>query len=122
MGFAPREVGWTREKLNLLGTSENQLRSGPVVWRLAATCFDGTNVHFTFGIPRGNDGATGAQGPPGEVTQSDLNNAVQNTLAQTSSNSNAVSTLSQSADAGYSPTQMQDVLSKIDELINALRR
>ena len=27
--------------------------------------FDGTNVHLTFGIPQG---ATGEQGPPGEVT------------------------------------------------------
>ena len=84
--------------------------------------FDGSNVHFTFDIPQGQDGATGAQGPPGEVTQTDLNNAVQNTLSQSSNNSNAVSTLSQSADASYSATQMQDVLNKLDELINALRR
>ena len=56
--------------------------------------FDGSNVHFTFSIPQGADGATGAQGPPGEVTQTDLNNAVQNTLSQSSNNSNAVSTLS----------------------------
>ena len=56
------------------------------------------------------------------MTQTDLNNAVQNTLSQSSNNSNAVSTLSQSADASYSATQMQDVLNKLDELINALRR
>jgi hypothetical protein len=55
--------------------------------------FDGTNVRFTFGIPRGNEGPTGATGLPGEVSQVDLNNALQNTLAQTSNNSNSVSTL-----------------------------
>lgn len=84
--------------------------------------FDGTNVHFTFGIPQGNDGATGAQGPPGEVSQTDLNNGLLNNLSQCSSNSNGVSTLSQGADGSYNPSQMQDVLNKLDELINALRR
>ena len=55
--------------------------------------FDGSNVRFTFGIPRGSDGATGATGQNGEVTQVDLSNALQNTLAQTSNNSNGVGTL-----------------------------
>ena len=34
--------------------------------------FDGTNVHFIFGIPRGyngTDGADGGDGAPGEVSQ-----------------------------------------------------
>ena len=55
--------------------------------------FDGTNVRFAFGIPRGNDGATGPAGQNGEVTQVDLANAQFNTLSQTSSNTNAVPTL-----------------------------
>lgn len=84
--------------------------------------FDGTNVRFTFDIPRGNDGATGAQGPPGEVTQTDLNTAVQNTLDQSSANSNAVATLGQGADAAYNQGQVQSLLDKVDELIGALRR
>lgn len=84
--------------------------------------FDGTNVHFTFDIPQGQDGATGAQGPPGEVTQSDLNNATLNTLSQTSNNSNAVSTLGQAADSTYNQPQIQALIDKVDELINALRR
>lgn len=84
--------------------------------------FDGTNVHFTFGIPQGSDGATGAQGPPGEVSQTDLNNGLLNNLSQCSNNSNGVSTLGQGADGSYNPSQMQDVLNKLDELINALRR
>jgi hypothetical protein len=45
-----------------------------------------------------------------------------NGISSTSSNSNAVGTLSQGADPNYNQTQMQEVLNKIDELINALRR
>ncbi|MBL9178157.1 MAG: hypothetical protein JNM65_08845 [Verrucomicrobiaceae bacterium] len=52
------------------------------------------------------------------ATGSDLASAI----AGTSSNSNAVGTLGQGADATYNQTQMQQVLDKIDELINALRR
>ncbi len=37
-------------------------------------------------------------------------------------NSNGVSTLGQGADGSYNLSQMQDVLNKLDELINALRR
>ncbi|MEQ1851093.1 MAG: hypothetical protein ABMA01_05805 [Chthoniobacteraceae bacterium] len=40
----------------------------------------------------------------------------------TSNNSNGVGTLGQSADAGYNQSQMQTLLDKVDELINALRR
>jgi hypothetical protein len=81
--------------------------------------FDGSNVRFTFGIPRGSDGATGQ---PGEVSQTDLNNGLLNTLSQCSANSNGVGTLGQSADGSYNPSQMQDLINKMDELINALRR
>lgn len=77
--------------------------------------FDGSNVRFTFGIPRGSDGATG---PSGEVSQAQLDTAI----SGTSANTNGVSTLGQIADGSYNPTQMQDVLNKMDELINALRR
>ena len=83
--------------------------------------FDGTNVRFTFGIPRGSDGmngSDGAQGPPGEVSQAQLTNAI----SGTSANTNAVGTLNKNAVGSYNQQQMQDVLSKIDELINALRR
>lgn len=55
--------------------------------------FDGTNVRFTFGIPQGAMGATGDTGQNGEVTQVDLNNALQGTLAQTSNVTNNVNTL-----------------------------
>ena len=56
------------------------------------------------------------------ATINDLNNAIANALAQTSNNSNGVTTLGQGADGSYNQSQMQDVLNKLDELINALRR
>ena len=56
------------------------------------------------------------------ATINDLNNAIANALAQTSNNSNGVGTLSQGADGSYNQSQMQQVLDKLDELINALRR
>jgi len=85
--------------------------------------FDGTNVRFTFGIPRGADGATGDTGQNGEVTQVDLNNALQGTLSQTSNNSNGVNTL----DNPFTndPPMMADLelmRQAYNELVLALRR
>ncbi|MCB1212196.1 MAG: hypothetical protein KDK97_22930, partial [Verrucomicrobiales bacterium] len=51
------------------------------------TWFDGTDVHFTFELPQGDPGE---QGPAGEVSQGDLENAIN---YQTSNNTNAVSTI-----------------------------
>ena len=56
------------------------------------------------------------------TTINDLNNAIANALAQTSNNSNGVSTMGQSADGSYQQWQMQMLFDKLDELINALRR
>ena len=84
--------------------------------------FDGTNVRFTFGIPQGAMGATGDSGQNGEVTQVDLNNALQSTLAQTSGNSNSVSTLGLAVSDPPSQGELQAVADKLDELITALRR
>ena len=83
--------------------------------------FDGSNVRFTFAIPRGNDGSNGSdgsQGPPGEISQAQLDSAI----SGTSANTNGVSTLGQSADGSYNQQQIQDLMNKMDELINALRR
>jgi hypothetical protein len=85
------------------------------------TSFDGSNVRFTFGIPRGQDGSNGsdgAQGPPREVSLAELNSAISGSSAHT----NAVSTLGLGADANYNPQQMQDLMNKVDELIMAMRR
>lgn len=64
------------------------------------------------------------------VTQAALNTAMNSaissavaaTLPSTSSNSNGVAILGQSAQGSYDQGQMQQVLDKIDELINTLRR
>ncbi len=52
------------------------------------------------------------------ATQSELGAAI----AGTSSNTNGVAILAQSADGSYNQQQMQDALNKIDEFINAARR
>jgi hypothetical protein len=71
--------------------------------------------------PAGTEGPPGPQGPqgqPGEVSQTDLNNGLLNTLAQTSANTNAVSTL----DSSYSDPETEELRNKVNELINAMRR
>lgn len=73
-------------------------------------------LHLTFGIPEGQSG------PPSEVTQEDLDNAIIGALSQTSNNSNGVAMLSESADTSYNQPQIQNLMNKVDELINALRR
>lgn len=77
--------------------------------------FDGTHVHFTYGIPRG---AEGVQGPPGEVTTSQLTSAI----ATTALNPSSVSALSLFADPSYNQTQMQQMADKLDELLAVLKR
>jgi hypothetical protein len=84
--------------------------------------FDGTNVHFTFSIPRGNDGSQGAQGEPGEVTNTDLHNAVLHVTSGSSANTNAVSTLAITVSDPPTQAEVQSLVSKMDELITALRR
>lgn len=52
------------------------------------------------------------------ATSIDLTNAVQGTSA----NSNGVGSIAMNADVNYDPNQLQAVINKLDELINALRR
>jgi len=83
--------------------------------------FDGTNVHFVFGIPRGSDGSQGndgAQGPPGEVTLDQLANVINGSSA----NSNSVGTLGLGVNDPPTGAELQQVVNKLDELILALRR
>lgn len=99
------------------------LNPGDPAW--VSSYYDNSLVHFSFGIPRGQDGTNGSdgsQGPPGEVTMSELNTTYNNLIANSSANSNNVAMLNINADTDYSQTQMQEVINKLDELINALRR
>ena len=91
-----------------------------------STSFDGTNVHFQFGIPRGATGGDGPpgsqgpqgndgpQGPPGEVTTAALATAI----AGTSGNSNAVATL----DTPFADPDAEALRQKVNELLLAMRR
>ena len=99
----------------------------------------GSTLHFTFDVPAGQPGADGAEGPPGsaggdgmqgpqgeagpegapgEVTLQQLNDAI----ANTSANSDGVSTLDLFPSDPPTQAEMQDVVNKINELIVALRR
>ena len=77
--------------------------------------FDGTDVHFSFDIPQGEPGE---QGPAGEVSQGDLETA----LGSSSSNSNDVSFLNFSVNDPPTQQDVQMVVDKVDELLQALRR
>lgn len=70
--------------------------------------FDGTNVHFDFGLPQG------LPGQDGEVLASQL--AAE--IMTTSSNTNAVVTL----DSPFGDPDMEALRQKMNELILALRR
>ena len=76
--------------------------------------FDGTNVHFVFGIPTGDTGGQGIQGIPGEVT----NAALATAISGTSSNTNAVATL----DTPFADPDAESLRAKVNEFILAARR
>ena len=99
---------------NALVDAVNTLNPGDAA--TVTVTFDGTNVHFTIAIPRGNNGPAGATGPqggdgpqgpqgpqgiPGEVTAQQLADAITAALAtaastaaaNSSANTNAVPTL-----------------------------
>ena len=78
------------------------------------TSFDGSNVRFTFGIPRGSDGIQGPQGPVGEVS----NAALATAIAGTSTNSNAVPTL----DTPFADPDAESLRQAFNALVLALRR
>ena len=79
--------------------------------------FDGSNVRFTFAIPRGNDGSNGSdgsQGPPGEISQAQLDTAI----SGTSNNTNGVGTL----DSPFADPDMEALRQKLNEMILNGRR
>lgn len=69
---------------------------------------DGSNVRFTFSIPRGADGT------PGEVTTAALDTAI----AGTSANTNAVTTL----DTAFADPDAEALRQKVNELVLNGRR
>jgi hypothetical protein len=85
---------------------------------------DGTTYGpFTIASgPPGNDGPPGPQGPMGEATMGDITNAVNNAVAGTSNNSNAVTILDMTVSDPPTQTEVQNIASRLDELILALRR
>lgn len=88
------------------------------------TSFDGATIHFTFGIPRGfdgmpgpqgipgNDGGQGPEGPQGPPGPQDLSGAV---------NPNIIN-LDLTASDPPTQSELQRVIDKLNELMNALRR
>jgi len=93
----------------------NTLPSGSMA--TASALQIGSVVHFDFGIP---------QGPPGEVTLSQLATELAtlstSLLAQTSNNSNVVAELNLTVSNPPTQAEVQAVANKLDELIAALRR
>ncbi|MCX6853856.1 MAG: hypothetical protein NTV80_03010 [Verrucomicrobia bacterium] len=92
------------------------LDPGQSAW--VQTSFDGSNVRFTFGIPRGSDGNDGAPGAPGEISQSQLDSAILNSLNGTSNNTNGLSTL----DTDFADPDLEALRQKMNELILNGRR
>jgi hypothetical protein len=88
------------------------LDPGQPAW--VQTSFDGSNVRFTFGIPRGNDGTSGSDGAPGEVSQAQLDSAI----SGTSNNTNSISTL----DSGFADADLEALRQKLNEMILNGRR
>ena len=102
--------------------------------------FDGTNVHFTFGIPRGatgsdgppgaqgpqgNDGAqgpTGPQGPQGEVAAQQLTDGLAATLASAIANSSANTNSVPMLDTPFADPGLEALRQRANELIQVLRR
>ena len=76
--------------------------------------FDGTNVHFVFGIPTGDTGGQGIPGAPGEVTNAQLATAI----SGTSSNTNAVPTM----DTPFADPDSEALRQKMNEFLLAARR
>ena len=92
--------------------------------------FDGTNVRFTFGIPRGEpgeqgiqgipgvDGTNGIDGAPGEVT----NAALAAAISGTSNNTNSVATMDTAPSDPPSFADYEALRSKLNEVILNGRR
>jgi hypothetical protein len=88
---------------------------GPFDPPAASVSLVGTELYFTFAIPRGIDGANGA---PGEVTNAALAAEIAGVVAGSSANSNGVGTL----DTPFADPDDEALRGKLNELLAALRR
>ena len=79
---------------------------------------DGRWRLMTIVGPAGSDGGPGPQGQPGEVSNQQLNNAI----AGTSANTNAIQLLGLTVSDPPTQSELQAVANKMDELIQAMRR
>jgi hypothetical protein len=77
--------------------------------------FDGTDVHFTFDIPRGD---TGQEGPPGQVTEGQLNDAI----AGTAQNPSGIGPWTGSFSDPPTQAEMYDFAGWVESLRSALVR
>jgi hypothetical protein len=85
--------------------------------------FDGTNVHLSFGIPRGAQGEQGIQGPPGEVTNVMMGGAIATALAGTANNTNSVPTMDTPfTNDPVTPADLELIRANYNALVLALRR
>ena len=80
--------------------------------------FDGSQVHFAFGLPRGADGGTGPSGPPGEVTQAALDSAI----AGTARNPSTIAPLIFAISDPPTQAEVQALLDAHNALLAALLR
>lgn len=82
-----------------------------------AVSLTGTVLHFSFGLPQGEAGPPGDAGPAGEVTAQQLADAVETRAHAV----HGVDPLALTAEAEYSPTQVQDIANKVDEILNVMK-
>jgi hypothetical protein len=77
--------------------------------------FDGTNVHFSFGIPQGQEGPAGT---PGEVTQAALDAAI----GGTAQNPTSITPLSLSISDPPTQAEVQSIVDAYNALLTTLQR
>lgn len=88
---------------------------GPFNPPVASVSLVGTELHFTFSIPRGMDGSNGA---PGEVTHATLAAEIAGVVARIRANSHGVGTL----DTPFADPDDEALGGKLNELLTARRR
>lgn len=87
-----------------------------------AVSFDGSYVHFTFGIPRGDTGSPGSQGSPGEVNTAQMDNAIAGAIASTARNPAGVAPMNISFNKPPTAADLAQVQAKFNEMLAAATR